>query len=489
MRKRVWHMSLSSAAALVLLLAGIDVFGQSLLDTYALRRIDAVFGDWDKTTTPGMSLAVVKDGKILYTRGYGMASLEFDVPNKPETVFDIGSISKQFTAAAIRILEHRGLLSLDDDIRTYVPQMPSYDRPVTIRHLIHHTSGIRDYETLQSLAGEHSDQGWHTNQDLLELLARQKGLDFPPGIKYQYSNSGYTLLAVIIERITGQSLGAFVKDNIFIPLGMKRTFILESNRIVVKNRARGYSLRDGLFVLDETLNESTGDGAVQTTVGDFALWDRNFYENRLEVPDFAIRMEEVGKLADGRPVSLPARGRPGLYAFGLILSTYRGLRTVSHSGAYVGFRASYLRFPEQKLSIIICANIADINPTELCLRVADIVLEKEFKEPLKQETGPAVPAGQDASPMAALTAAALAVYAGDYFSDELPATYQLRVRDGSLYFVHRNAGSSDPLRREDDDLYSFGRIRIKFRRNIRCKILGFEVDSASAKGLSFRKVR
>ena len=489
MRKRGPLMALPSAAALLFLLAGLETFSQSLPAVDSLRRIDAVFADWDKTSTPGMNLAVVKEGGILYTRSYGMASLELDVPNKPETVFDIGSISKQFTAAAIRILEYRGLLKLDDDIRTYIPQMPRYERPVTIRHLIHHTSGIRDYEALQSLAGEHSDQGWHTNRDLLELLARQKGLDFPPGTKYQYSNSGYTLLAVIVERITGQSLGTFVKDNIFIPLGMSRTFILESNRIVVKNRARGYSLGDGLFVLDETLNESTGDGAVQTTVEDFALWDRNFYENRLVVPDFTTRMEEVGKLADGRPASLPAVGRPGLYAFGLVLSTYRGLRTVGHSGAYVGFRAGYLRFPDQKLSIIICANIADINPTELCLRVADVVLENEFKEPLLMETAPESRPGSSSASTAALTAAALEAYAGGYFNDELPAAYELRVRGGSLYFVHKNAGSTDPLRREGDDLFSIGRIRIKFRRDNRGIILGFAIDSDQAKGLSFRKVR
>lgn len=489
MRKRGRLMALPSAAALLLLLAGLGILGQSLPATDSPRRIDAVFDDWDKTTTPGMSLAVVKEGRILYTRGYGMSSLELDVPNKPETVFDIGSISKQFTAAAVRILEHRGLLKLDEDIRTYIPEMPRYERPVTIRHLIHHISGIRDYEALQGLAGEHTDQGWHTNQDLLELLARQKGLDFMPGTKFQYSNSGYTLLAVIIERITGQSLGTFVKDNIFIPLGMNRTFILENNRIVVKNRARGYSLRDGLFVLDETLNESTGDGAVQTTVGDFALWDRNFYENHLELPDFATRMEEAGKLADGRPASVPDWGQPGLYAFGLVLSTYRGLKTVIHGGAYVGFRAGYLRFPDQKLSIIICANIADINPMDFCYRVADVVLEKEFKEPLRLETGPAAQPGPSPAPLAALPAAALEVYAGDYFNDELPATYELRVRDGSLYFVHKNAGSKDPLRREGDDLFSFGGIRIKFRRENRDKILGFAIDSAQAKGLSFRRVR
>ncbi len=473
----------------LLLLAGPIISSQSLSATDSLRRIDAVFADWDKTTTPGMSLAVVKEGRILYTRGYGMASLELDVPNKPETVFDIGSISKQFTAAAIRILEHRGLLKLDEDIRNYIPEMPLYERPVTIRHLIHHISGIRDYEALQSLAGEHTDQGWHTNQDLLELLARQKGLDFVPGTRYQYCNSGYTLLAVIVPRITGQSLGTFAKENIFVPLGMNRTFILEDNRIVVKNRARGYSRRDGIFVLDETLNESTGDGAVQTTVGDLARWDRNFYENRLELPDFTTRMEEVGELADGRPASFPALGQPGLYAFGLVLSTYRGLKTVGHGGAYVGFRAGYLRFPDQKLSIIICANIADINPMDLCRRVADVVLEKEFKEPLKEETGVGAQSGLSPVPQAALPAVALEVYAGDYFNDELPATYELRVTDGSLYFVHKNAGSTDPLRREGDDLFSFGSIRIKFKRDNRNKILGFVIDSPQANGLSFRKVR
>ena len=489
MRRRGQGQRIIAAAVLVFLIEEVHVFGRPFPGDNLFSRIDAVFADWDHPSTPGMSLAVVKDGRVLYANGYGLASLEFNVPNKPETVFDIGSISKQFTAAAVRILEHRKLLKLDDDIRTYIPEMPHYERSVTIRHLLHHISGIRDYEVLQSLAGEDSDQGWHTNGDILELITRQKGLDFPPGQRFQYSNSGYTLLAIIVERITGQSLGAFVKAHIFNPLGMEHTFILESNRIVVKNRARGYSRRDGLFVLDETLNESTGDGAVQTTVEDFVLWDRNFTENRLELPDFTSRMEEVGTLADGQPVSSPSSRQPGLYAFGLVLSAYRGLRTVGHGGAYVGFRAGYLRFPDQKLSLILCANIANIDPMDLCQRVADIILENDFKEPPRRAAGSAIPPGPNDHPPKALPSGALEAFSGDYFNDELPVTYELRVRDGSLVFVHKNAVSTDPLRGEGDDTFSCGGFRIKFNRDGGGKIKGFAIDSAQARGMLFRRIR
>jgi len=481
-----------AAAALILGLAALSFSVAAALpraEDDVIRRVDAVFADWDKTTTPGMSLAVVRGGRIVHARGYGLAGLEWGVLNGPDSVFDIGSISKQFTAAAVHILDHQGRLRLDDDIRTYLPEMPRTARPVTIRQLIHHTSGVRDYEVLQWLDGELTDQGWHTNRDLLELIARQKGLNFMPGERFQYSNSGYTLLAVIVERVSGRSLGAFLKERVFEPLGMSRTFVLEDNRVVIKNRARGYTLRDGRFVLDETLNESTGDGAVQTTVLDFALWDRNFGENRLEVPDFLRRLEEPGKLADGRPVTMPgADGR--VYASGLVLGSYRGLRTVGHGGAYVGYRAGYLRFPDQAVSIILLANVADINPMTFCERVADVVLETEFREPrppsLPPPAGPTPGAGPGET---ALPAATLAAYAGEYVSEELRGAYVLSVRDGALRFNQVNPPSTEPLRIDGDDLFGFGGLQIKFRRDRRNRVEGFSIVSDQAKGLSFRKIR
>jgi CubicO group peptidase (beta-lactamase class C family) len=480
---------LLSAISLLAMVVGLGFSGQSPLADDAARRIDEVFNEWNKPNTPGMSLAVVRNGQVAYARAFGMASLELEVANNPETVFDIGSISKQFTAAAVRILEYRGVLKLTDDIRAYIPEMPRYERPVMIQHLIHHTSGIRDYEVLQALAGEMTDQGWHTNRDLLGLIARQKGLNFPPGERFLYSNSGYTLLAVIIERVTGQSLGTFVKENIFKPLGMDRTFILEDNRVVVKNRARGYSLREGVVVLDETLNESTGDGGVQTTVLDFVRWDGNFDNNKLDLPDFVARMEEPGILADGRPAAMTGGSKPRVYASGLVLGTYRGLETVGHGGAYVGFRAGYLRFPRQRVSIILMANIADINPVAYCERVADIVLENEFKEPAGSGLTPGVPAASSVAPSSSRPADDLGVYAGEYFSEELAVAYALKVQDGRLCFVRGNAPSPEPLRPEGDDVFRFGRTQIKFRRGHRGRILGFTVESAQANGLSFRKVR
>jgi len=254
------------------------------------KRVDTLFVDWERTASPGCALAIVQDGKIIYKQGYGMANLDHDIPIKPNTVFRIGSISKQFTASSILILNERGKLSLDDNIRKYLPEMPEYKWPITIRHLIHHTSGIRDYESLQYLSGEHDDQGEHHNDDIMELVACQKVLNFKPGDQYLYSNSGYTLLAVIVERVCGRSIGQFVKDNIFIPLGMQSTFIYENNRAVVKNRATGYGRVDGHFFVDETLNESTGDGGVFTTVEDFYLWDQNFYDNKIDCPDFIKKM-------------------------------------------------------------------------------------------------------------------------------------------------------------------------------------------------------
>jgi CubicO group peptidase (beta-lactamase class C family) len=346
-------------------LAGFKIFALMLLTVFFISgvlpaqspdarwaRVDKVFAEWDTVHSPGCALAVIKEGQIIYERDYGMANLDYDIPIKPSTVFMLGSISKQFTAACVLLLQEEGKLSLEDDIRKFLPEMPAYEWPIRIQHLIHHTSGVRDYELLQHYGGELSDQGHHRNDDLLELVVRQKGLDFEPGDKYQYSNSGYLLLAVIIERITGKSLGQFAKERIFGPLGMGKTFIFEDNRAIIKDRAIGYSKKTGGgFEVDESLNESTGDGGVYTTLDDFFLWDQNFYGSKIGGPHFIRNMLQVGLLNNGSAAGYEYKGISYQYASGLTLTKYRGLTTLGHGGAYVGFRAFFLQFPKQEFSI------------------------------------------------------------------------------------------------------------------------------------------
>jgi len=452
-----------------------------------VARIDDIFSEWNKPDSPGCALAIVQDGKIIYKKGCGIANLDHGIPIKPNTVFDTGSMAKQFTAACILMLQQRGKLSLDDDIRTYLPEMPEYKWPVTIRHLIHHMSGIREYETLQALGGELTDQGYHTNADIMELIIRQKKLDFQPGEKHEYCNSGYTLLAVIINRVSGKTIGAFAKENIFDPLEMTNTFILEDNRVVVKNRATGYAKIDGQFKVDGTLNESTGDGAVMTTVEDFFRWDQNFYQNRLDCVDFTKTMLSVGRLNDGSDAIMSYGGNSFKYAFGLVRLTYRGLNAFGHGGAYVGFRAHFLQFPDQKTSIILMCNLADINPSALSHKIADIVFEEQFVEPKKEPSQPQSRKTEASSPPLPIKDAA--DYVGEYHSDEVPVIWTLREKEGKLYFVQPNAPSPQPLQPIEKDIFSYWALQIKFTRAFRGKVDGFMIVSNRLKGMVFNKIR
>lgn len=331
------------------------------------KKVDRLFTAWDMPDYPGCALGIIEDGQLVYKRGYGMADLEHDVPISSQTVFRIASTSKQFTATCIALLAEQGKLSLDDDIRQYLPDLPAYEWIITIRHLIHHTSGLRDYLELMELAGKRSDD-FYTDDEVMALLARQKTLNFAPGDEYLYSNTGYYLLGVIVERASGRSLREFAEENIFGPLGMEDTHFHDDYTEVVPRRAAGYSLgEDGDCWIDMTTLGMVGDGGLFTTVEDLFLWDQNFYRNRLgkERDDLIAQVLTPGALNDGERLD---------YAFGLRLSDYRGLRMVSHGGAFVGFRAEMIRFPEQRFSVICLSNLSSVNPSRLARQVADIYL-------------------------------------------------------------------------------------------------------------------
>jgi len=480
--KRIWP----GLVFLYLILSMPLLSGNAGAADKTFTRIDTLFSEWDKPNSPGCALAIVENGKIIYKKGYGMASLDHGIPIKPNTVFRTGSIGKQFTAACILILEHKGKLSLDDNIRTYLPEMPEYKRPITIRHLIHHTSGIREYESLQRMGGELTDQGHHTNEDIMALLARQKGLDFQPGEKFQYSNGGYTLLAVIIQRVSGTTIAEFAKEHIFDPLGMTNTFILENNRVVVKNRATGYGRVDDHFEVYETLNESTGDGAVFTTVEDFFHWDQNFVHNKLDCPDFTEKMLAVGRLSDGHDAVMGYSDFQFKYAFGLVRFKYRGVNAFGHGGSYVGFRAHFMQFPDQKTSIILMSNLANINPTDLSHKIADILLEDRFVEPKKAPPRPQ--STKEATEPPSIPLEALNDYVGDYHNDEIPVTFVLREKEGTLHFIQENAPYAQSLKPLDKDIFSYGPMRIKFTRKPDRGVGGFEIISSGLKDMRFTKV-
>ncbi|MBW4624504.1 MAG: beta-lactamase family protein [Brasilonema octagenarum HA4186-MV1] len=337
------------------------------------NKVDELFSEWDKPDSPGFALAIIKDGETIYKRGYGMADLEHNVTISPNSVFDIASTSKQFTAMCIALLARKGELSLDDEIQIYISEIPRYEYPITVRHLIHHTSGIRDFLNLMELAGMRCENDYPENE-IIALIARQQELNFKPGEEHLYSNSGYFLLAEIVKRVSGKSLAVFADQHIFSPLGMKATHFHDDFTRIVQNRAIGYSVREeGSFQIDTTIFDIVGDGGIYTTVEDLCIWDENFYQNKLGGygQDLIEEIITPGILNSGEVID---------YAFGLDRGHYRGLETISHGGAWMGYRSQMLRFPKQRFSVICLSNLGSAEPEELARKVADIYLVDDFTE-------------------------------------------------------------------------------------------------------------
>ena len=380
------------------------------------QLIDTVFAAYEKGDSPGCALAVYRNGEIAYARGYGFASLEHRVPITPKTVFDIGSTSKQFTAFSILLLERDGKLSLDDDVRKHVPELQPLEPTVTIRHLVLHTSGLRDYLTLWALAGMKTEN-WTTQADAVRLAARQRRGNFAAGAEWLYSNTGYLLLGEIVKRVSGQSLREFAAARIFTPLGMTHTFFLDTHSEVIPARATGYAPREGGgFSVEMSDFEQTGDGAVQTTVEDLLRWDSNFYDPKVGDRTLLERAQAVGALASGKKLD---------YAAGLMMGAYRGLPTVRHGGSWAGYRADLLRFPTAKTSVACLCNLGSTNPSALADRVADIVLAAQF-QPKADISAP------DSRPAVPVAAGRIESLAGFYEHAATGAFRRLTVKDGAL---------------------------------------------------------
>ena len=300
-------------------------------------------------------------GRVAYARGYGLASIEHGVPLGAESILDIGSVSKQFTAAAILLLVQDGRLTLDDDIRRHLPELPDYGARITIRNLLQHTSGLRDYTDLMALAG-HQTEDYTTVRQAFNVVVRARALNFTPGTEWRYSNTGYFLLSIIIERTTGMSIRKFADQRLFVPLGMTSTFFFDDHTEVVPHRATSYDPRaGGGFRVDMSDWEQLGDGGVQTTVTDLAKWDEAFYSGRVLGRPQIDLMTAAGTLSDGTPLE---------YGLGLRMDQWRGLARVSHGGAWGGYRAILMRFPARHVSVELLCNRGDANTGALAGRVA-----------------------------------------------------------------------------------------------------------------------
>jgi len=297
---------------------------------------------------PGCAVGVALNGESVFEKAFGLAEMEHNTPNTPQTIFESGSVAKQFTAAALVLLAQEAKLSLDDPVRKYIPELPEYDKPVTIRHILNHTAGLRDWGAVMALTGAGRGDRMITQDIALDVITHQKALDFTPGAEYSYSNSGYNLAAIIVERVSKQKFGDFLAERIFKPLGMKNSSIRDDYRRLVPGRAQGYS-KDGNnapWQLNMPFMNVYGNGGMLTTVGDWLKWNAMLDSRSMGAP-LVEALETQGVLNDGRKIS---------YALGLDVGNYKGIKEVSHSGGTAGYQTYLARFPEKKLSVAAMCN-------------------------------------------------------------------------------------------------------------------------------------
>ena len=401
-------MRFAALAMLSVFLIGFPAFPEDA----SQQKVDQIFAAYDKADSPGCALGVIRDGNFIYRKSYGMGSLELRVPLSSASVFYMGSVSKQFTAASIVLAAEQGFLSLDDNVRKYIPELPDYGHSITLRQMLHHTSGFRDFLTLLELSGRHGEDV-HSRAEILDLIARQKALNNVPGDEWIYSNTNYFLLGEVVQRATRKSLAQFAAENIFQPLGMVHTRFYDNHTLVAPGRVPAYATGDsGKFVVDWSTNYDTvGAGGLMSSVDDLLLWDRNFYENRLGKGGFLKEMQTRGVLNNGKKTE---------YALGLELSSFRGLPTVEHNGALFGYRTEILRFPEQRFTVVCLCNLESASTGSLARKVAEVYLEKNL-----QANSGALQPGNSGFPDPSL-------FAGKYLDPYKHFVYSFTVSGGNL---------------------------------------------------------
>jgi CubicO group peptidase (beta-lactamase class C family) len=378
-------------------------------------KVDGLFAQWDKAGSPGCGVAVSRNGTVLYEHGYGMANVELGVPITPDTILGAASISKQFTAMSILLLAQRGRLSIDDEVSRYVPEWMNHESHVTIRHLLTHTSGLREGFSLLGLAQQNVEE--NMNEAMVRVLARQRGVNFAPGAEWQYNNGAYNLLGSIVKQVSGQSLRDFAEANIFRPLGMKHSQFRDSRELIIPHVASGYSIDGTGAHPDSGTPGVVGNDGLYTTPGDLLLWAQNFEDVRVGTPEIVAAMQKPAVLTNGKTTG---------YGFGLFVGKYRGLRTVEHSGGDRGISSNLVRYPDQKLSIALLCNSEEINPIILTHKLTDLYLGDVLGAP----SGSASLAAAGVT----LKESELAERVGSYHVTSEPglADLQVSVRDGKL---------------------------------------------------------
>ena len=347
--------------------AQVEIMRKSEAAEDTIASIDKIFADYDDINKPGAAIAVVKNGQIIFKKGYGGANLEYDIPVDPATVFHIASVSKQFTVFAILLLEEQGKLSFDDDIRKHIPEVPDFGTTITLRHLAGHTSGMRDQWDLLAMAGWRMDDVI-TKDHIMTMVKHQKELNFQPGEEYLYCNTGFTLLAEVVARVSRVSFATFTKNKIFAPLNMKNTLFYDDHEKIVKNRAYSYKMPGKKYLKSRLNFSNAGATSLFTTVEDLALWAMNFEEIKVGSQAIIDKMNTLAVLNNGETFG---------GAYGQFIGTHKGHQLIQHSGGDAGYRSYLGRFPDDNFAVMVFSNYANSNPRNLALEVADVYLKDE----------------------------------------------------------------------------------------------------------------
>ena len=432
--------------------------------------VDKIFARWS-TTTPGCAVGVAIGGKTVLTQAYGMADLEHDVPNTADTIFEAGSVAKQFTAMAVLLLAKDGQLSLDDPARKYLPELPDYGAPLTIRHLLNHTSGLRDWGSVVAIAGAPRTTREYTHAHVLDIVSRQKALNFPTGTQWSYTNTGFNLAAVIVSRVSGMSFAEFSRTRIFTPLGMTLTSWRDDHTRVVKGRAIAYTSASDGYHLEMPFENVHGNGGLLTTVGDLLKWNENFVTPIVGDRALVTTQATAGHFNDGRALD---------YAIGLFLQGYRGVKNVYHSGSTAGYRAHLNRFPDAHTSVAVLCNVSTGDATRSANLVSDLYLTG--LTPVTPTT-PTLPAPAMTPPP---SAAQLAEFNGAYWSDEAEVALTAAVENGALVLTRR-PDTVIALTAIDRDTFRGSIGTVTFRRDTAGKVNALSVKQDRVWDLRFQR--
>lgn len=395
-------------------------------DTSSMEKsVDEIFQEYDAIEKPGAAVAVVHNGEIVFKKGYGSAHLEYDIPVTTETIFHVASVSKQFTVFAILLLAEEGKLTLDDPIQKYIAEVPDFGEAITLRHLATHTSGMRDQWDLLNLAGWRWDDVI-TKEHVLKLVAKQKDLNFSPGEQYTYCNTGFTLLAEVVARVSGQSFAEFAQERMFTPLNMVNSQFYDDHQKIVRNRSYSYYPTEGGYQKSVLSYANVGATSLFTTVEDLSLWAMNFKEVKVGSAAIVNQMNTLAVLNDGETFG---------GAYGQFVGTYKGLRQIQHSGADAGYRSYLARFPDQDFAVSVVSNSGASNPVALALQVADLYLKDEFEEEPE--------ATKEKPKPITLTENELQAFEGHYWDAKDLYSRKIQLTEGSLHYDRGNGNTTE----------------------------------------------